>query len=121
MRSLVAVAVVVVVATSIAQPAAAANPSRLLVGGSEFNLVLSRQQLLRGPALIQFHNRGEDPHDLRMKRIGRGSEIAFPELPSGELIELETRLQIGRYRLWCSLPGHAERGMRAWLRVRQRR
>jgi len=27
------------------------------------------------------------------------------------------RLSRGRYRLWCSLPGHAKLGMEATLRV----
>jgi hypothetical protein len=95
-------------------------PSRLLVTGDEYSLVLSRVSLRRGPALIQFVNRGEDPHDLRLRRMGSRRTLVFPELRPGGLSELDARLRTGRYRLWCSLPGHAALGMRAVLRVRRR-
>jgi hypothetical protein len=96
-------------------------PSRLMVTGDEYSLVLSRLSVRRGPALIQFVNRGEDPHDLRLRRIGSVAHtVSVPEVRPGGLVELDIRLRTGRYRLWCSLPGHRERGMRALLRVRRR-
>jgi hypothetical protein len=101
-------------------------PARLLVSADEHSLMLSRQSITAGPALIQFHNRGEDPHDLRMRRIPRKGvsarrTFAVPETRSGDLVELEARLPSGRYRLWCSLPGHEQAGMRAKLRVKRAR
>jgi hypothetical protein len=96
-------------------------PSRLLVTGDEYSLVLSRLSVRHGPALIQFLNRGEDPHDLRLRRIGSVAHtVSVPEIRPGGLVELDVRLRTGRYRLWCSLPGHRELGMRALLRVRRR-
>jgi hypothetical protein len=94
-------------------------PSRLLVAGDEYSLRLSRGTVRHGPALIQFVNRGEDPHDLRLKRISRSPSrtVSAPELHPGGLVEIDTRLRAGHYRLWCSLPEHRERGMRAVLRV----
>jgi hypothetical protein len=113
---------VVIVAAAQASPSSRA-PSRLLVSGDEFNLVLSRGTVKRGPAVIQFLNRGEDPHDLRLARVGASATrmVSAPEVRPGGLVELETRLSTGRYRLWCSLPGHRERGMRAVLTVRRSR
>jgi hypothetical protein len=100
-----------------AAPAEAA-PSRLLVESREFNLVLSRSSVKPGTAIVQLANRGEDPHDLRWRRIrGRGSGKIAETLP-GEVGEWEGRLRRGRYRLWCTLDGHRELGMRAVLRVR---
>jgi len=101
-------------------------PARLMVSAQEHSLLLSRQSIVAGPALIEFLNRGEDPHDLRMRRIVRKGvsarrTFAVPETPSGELEELEARLPAGRYRLWCSLPGHDQLGMRAKLRVKRAR
>jgi uncharacterized cupredoxin-like copper-binding protein len=101
-------------------------PARLLVSADEHYLMLSRQSIAAGPAVIQFHNRGEDPHDLRMRRIpqkGVSARRTFsvPETTSGNLEELEARLPSGRYKLWCSLPGHAQAGMRARLRVKRAR
>jgi len=116
--------VVAMVAAAIcgAVPGQARAPSRLMVQADEHSLVLSRQSVVRGPALIQFLNRGEDPHDLRLRRIGRARAAAsVPEVGAGGLAEARVRLHTGRYRLWCSLPGHRALGMRAKLRVRSRR
>ncbi len=108
--------------------ATSSAPSRLLVTASEWRLTLSRAAVRPGPALIQLQNIGEDAHDLRARRIRRsrvagGSTrvpaMASPETPSGELSEVEVSLRPGRYRLWCSLPGHRQAGMQATLRVRR--
>jgi hypothetical protein len=103
--------------------APAANPSRLLVSEDEFHTVLSRAQIPRGRAIVQLLNRGEDDHDLRMRRITTrpGAPVArWPVTHPGEVSELSLRLSPGRYRLWCSLPGHRALGMRATLRVSRR-
>jgi hypothetical protein len=101
-------------ATSAAKPA----PSRLLVESREFNLVLSRGSVKAGDAIVQLANRGEDPHDLRLRRVGgRGGGSVGETLPN-EVSEWEGRLRKGRYRLWCTLDGHRALGMRAVLRVR---
>jgi hypothetical protein len=104
-------------------PASGRAPARLLVAGVEYRLTLSRQTIRSGPALIQFLNRGEDPHDLRLRRIGRttGYAAAAPETGPGDLVQLEARLAPGRYRMWCSLADHRRRGMRAVLTVTRRR
>jgi plastocyanin len=120
-------AVAAMLAALVAVGAAAAHaasssraPSRLLVAGDEYSITLSRGAVKHGPALIQFVNRGEDPHDLKLKRISRSPSrtVSAPELRSGGLVQLETRLRAGHYRLWCSLPQHRERGMHAVLTVR---
>ena len=112
----------VVAAGLLVAPAPAARaPSRLLVAGDEWHLQLSRAKIARGNALIQFVNRGEDDHDLRLQRIS-SSATANPvarwrvTVP-GDVSSLSLRLRTGRYRLWCSLPGHRGLGMRATLRV----
>lgn len=101
-------------------------PARLMVSADEHSLMLSRQSIVSGPAVIQFLNRGEDPHDLRLRRIvGPGVSarrtVSVAETPSGGLAERNVRLASGRYKLWCSLPGHEQLGMRAKLRVRRAR
>ena len=101
-----------------AAPAEAAAPSRLLVESREFNLVLSRGSVRAGDAIVQLANRGEDPHDLRLRRVGGRGDGTIAETLPGEVSEWEGRLRKGRYRLWCTLEGHRALGMRAVLRVR---
>jgi hypothetical protein len=97
-------------------------PSRLLVTASEWQLVLSRPKLGKGPAIVQLHNDGEDPHNLRIRRVDGGRTRAIDTLEPGEVGQLELWLRRGRrYRLWCSLPRHRERGMRATLKVAKKR
>jgi len=118
-----ALAAVVTVAGAAAQASSARRaPARLLVSGVEYRIQLSRAAVKRGPALIQFLNRGQDPHDLKLRRLGASpaGTVSFPELRPGALVQVGTRLRPGRYRLWCSLPGHDQRGMHAVLTVRSR-
>jgi plastocyanin len=96
-------------------------PARLMVQADEYSLLLSRQSILRGPARIQFINRGEDPHDLKLQRSGGTHAISVSETRPGALAQANVSLRTGRYRLWCSLPGHRALGMRAKLRVRRGR
>lgn len=104
----------VVAAARSAPPA----PARLFVNAREFSLVLSRQALEPGAARIQLYNDGEDGHDLRLKRVGGTRTLSIRETAPGTVKELDTILRAGKWRLWCSLPGHAKAGMRATLVVR---
>lgn len=96
-------------------------PSRLLVRTSEWNIVLSRAEIGPGPAIVQMYNQGEDPHNLRIRKQKGGPVRRIAELEPGETGTVELGLREGtRYRLWCSLPGHEQLGMRARLKVRNR-
>jgi hypothetical protein len=111
---------------AVSAPAEAAKPppapSRLLVRGEEFNLLLSQLKLNPGNAIVQFQNAGEDPHDLWIQRVGGSGQLSIGELAPGDVGELGLRLERdSRYELWCSLPRHRELGMEASLRVRRKR
>ena len=83
----------------------------------EWSLTTSRQTLNAGPARIQLYNAGEDAHDLRLRRVGGTRSARIPETASLALSERSLTLRRGTWKLWCSLPGHRARGMRATLRV----
>ena len=117
MRRAVIVALAALMLPAAAAPGVARAPARLMVQADEYSLVLSRQSIVRGPALIQLVNRGEDPHDLKLRRMGGLYAISISETRPGAIATARVRLRAGRYRLWCSLPGHRVRGMRAKLRV----
>jgi plastocyanin len=98
-------------------PAADPPPARLQVGAYEFRYALSRLRIKSGRAIVQLVNYGEDDHNLRLRRVGSDYTHRLPRTEPGEMSELRTRLRAGKFDLWCSLPGHAEAGMRATLRV----
>jgi hypothetical protein len=116
-------------AAAIASPAMGAvtpAPERVQVRGSEFNLTLSKTKVRPGRAIVQFLNSGEDPHDLRLQRLGAGGpdgpELGLGEVEPGEYANLDTRLRKrSSYVLWCSLLDHRQLGMEATLRTRRHR
>jgi hypothetical protein len=110
-------ALVLLAAVAVLHPHAA--PVRLGVSASEFHLILSRASVKAGPVIVQLQNRGEDVHDLRLRRIGGTRTYAFPLTSAGKNVTRTLKLLPGRYRLWCSVANHAQLGMRAVLRVRR--
>ena len=70
-----------------------------------------------GWAIVELANYGEDPHDLRLRRIGGTVTRSISVVEAGDQRSLRAKLLPGRYRLWCSLADHAARGMRATLVV----
>jgi hypothetical protein len=96
-----------------------ATPARLGVNATEFHLVLSRPAVKAGLVEIELQNVGEDPHDLRLRRLGGTRTYAMRVTRPGARSTAEFRLRPGRYRLWCSIAGHRALGMQAVLRVRR--
>jgi plastocyanin len=93
-------------------------PARVQVVAREYSFGLSRLQVKHGPAVIELANFGEDPHDLRLQRIGARHVAGLGVVAPGERAELSAKLVRGRYSLWCSLANHRALGMRAVLVVR---
>jgi hypothetical protein len=113
-----ALAIASVTAVTTVAGAAPVVPERLLLTADEWDLTVSRTRLPPGPAIVELYNRGEDPHDVRIKRRGARKVVAIPETPSRDLSRIETSLRPrSRYRLWCSLEGHRELGMYAEFRT----
>lgn len=84
----------------------------------EFSLTLSRPLVGAGSVTVELRNYGEDPHDLVVSPEGSTAELQrFGELSPGGVQARPVSLARGRYRLWCSLQGHEQLGMRATLRV----
>jgi plastocyanin len=92
--------------------------TRVQVTGKEFVYALSRNRVAPGPAIVQFVNFGEDPHDMRIRRVGGTRTYRTPLVQPGEYVDLELKLLPGRYRLWCSVANHERLGMKAVLTVR---
>ena len=93
------------------------SPSRAQVVEREYTLTLSRLHLKAGPAIFEVDNLGQDPHDLRVQRIGARHIAGTPVVAPGKRAELSLKLAPGRYSVWCSVADHRKRGMRAVLVV----
>ena len=114
MRLVAALAAIGVLAT----PApAAVPPARVQVSAKEFFFALSRHTVVAGPAIVELVNFGEDPHDLRLERLGGGRVWKTPLVYPGAYYDLDAKLIPGRYRLWCSIGNHRKLGMTAVLTV----
>jgi hypothetical protein len=114
----------------------AAPPARALVtvdDRTRMRLGASRHRLtiVRGRTTIVLRleavNRGEDPHDVAIRRVG-GRRLATTGLlaPRGKPGRLRIRLRPGRYVLYCTIMAgtprsHERLGMRDTLRVVRRR
>jgi plastocyanin len=113
-------ALVAVVAAAVVAPAgAAAPPARVQVGASEFAFTLSRSTIKSGRAFVELANYGEDPHNLRMQRIGGKRVYAIGTVGPEEQKTLSAVLLPGRFRLWCAIADHRARGMSATLLVKK--
>jgi hypothetical protein len=108
-------------------PAASAGarrpPARILVYAQEWSLWPSRASLPAGGVSVQLSNRGQDAHDLRIRRLNRagqmvGGKQGVAVTQSGHVASANWHLGPGTYELYCSLPGHRHRGMHARLVVR---
>lgn len=107
---------------SISAGASARPAARMLVYAQEWSLWPSRSSLPAGRVIVQLWNRGQDPHDLRIRRLDRhghmtGRAQGLPATRSAVIGEASWRLKSGRYELYCSMPGHLKRGMHVKLVV----
>jgi plastocyanin len=105
-------------ALALAVPATAAAPARVQVAADEFSFTLSRQTIKAGTAIVELANFGEDPHDLRLRRVGGTRTYAIGVVQPGEVSDLQAKLLAGKFQLWCSIAGHRARGMHAVLTVK---
>jgi plastocyanin len=95
-----------------------AAPARVQVVAKEYSFSLSRVHVRRGAAVIELANFGQDPHDLRLRRVGARHIAGLGIVAPGERAELSLKLAPGRYSLWCSVANHRQLGMHAVLVVR---
>ena len=92
-------------------------PARVQVVAQEFRYSLSRSTVRAGHVIVELVNRGQDTHDLDMRRVGGTRIFRFPSVQPGQVVDRELKLVPGRYVLWCAIADHRERGMHAVLRV----
>jgi hypothetical protein len=98
-------------------PQAQHPPARVQVVAQEFSYSLSRTKVRAGRVIVELVNRGQDTHDLDVRRIGGTRIFRFPSVQPGQIVDRRLKLMPGRYMLWCAIADHREQGMHATLRV----
>ncbi|HEY2052563.1 MAG TPA: hypothetical protein VGH14_01360 [Solirubrobacterales bacterium] len=90
--------------------------------GGVKSYTLSRQTVRSGRLTVQLQNKGEDPHDMEVQRIGPegepvGEVVEVPVTEAGEQKTASLTVEAGEYRMWCNLFNHAKEGMEATVKV----
>jgi plastocyanin len=94
-------------------------PARVQVIAKEYSFTLSRPEVPAGEVILELVNRGEDMHNVHALEPTEGTEAgALPNTEPGGVRDLKLKLHAGSYTLFCSLPGHEAKGMKATLIVR---
>ncbi|MFL5829202.1 MAG: hypothetical protein ACJ76X_04735 [Solirubrobacteraceae bacterium] len=97
--------------------------AHMLIYAQEWSLWRSRSSVPAGRVSVQLWNRGQDAHDLRIRRLNRhghlvGHAQAVALTGSGAIRHATWHLRAGKYLIYCSLPQHRKRGMHTRLMVR---
>ena len=118
-RLLVPLLALAACAAAAANAPAARAPVSVGVGLKEFRISLYRPVVKPGKLKLNLNTRGEDVHDVVVRRAGR-TVASSRALRAGARGTLRVTLRKpGRYELVCLIADHAKRGMRAVLRVRR--
>ncbi len=101
-----------------AEPGAAKAGGRpVRVAEKEFSIKLDGGNTLdKGSYTFDVENEGKIGHDLEV--VGKGVEEKTPLIDPGQTAKLPVDLKPGKYRLYCTVPGHAQSGMDADVTVR---
>jgi plastocyanin len=106
------------VAPTLPPPEEEPEANRVSARADEFYFTLSRPSVKAGEVTVELNNQGEDPHNLNLLlEGGAGEPLEIPETDSEERNVASFDLPAGKYKLWCSLPEHEEKGMTTTLLV----
>ena len=87
------------------------------VSAVEYAFTLSRTSVPAGKVIFQFVNNGQDEHNLKIAPSEGPLAGSFANTPSKGISDLQLEIQPGEYTLFCSLPTHEQKGMKATLTV----
>jgi plastocyanin len=90
---------------------------RVQVTAVEYKYTLSRTTVPAGKIILEFDDKGQDEHNLNV--LGGEGELSarFANEQPGGVSEETVDLKPGSYMLFCSLPEHEAKGMKATLVV----
>ena len=112
-RPIVLAVPALVAAAAIALPiATAGSATSVKVTGKEYKFTLSPKSVRHGKVTFKFKNAGKMSHDFKI--AGKKTKI----ITKGKSTSLTVTLKKGSYKYLCTIPGHAEQGMKGTLKVR---
>lgn len=101
-----------VAAAAIALPiATAGSATTVKVTGKEYKFSLSPKSVGHGKVTFKFKNAGKMSHDFKI--AGKKTKI----ITKGKSTSLTVTLKKGTYKYLCTIPGHADQGMKGKLKV----
>jgi plastocyanin len=83
----------------------------------------SRKTVKAGELTVQLINVGEDEHNMDMQKVGPGNSpespivVAVSAASKGASTPTTVDVEPGTYRMWCTLQGHAAKGMETTITV----
>jgi plastocyanin len=108
-------------APQLESPTAPTGPVHVQVTAEDseaFRFVLSRPSVPAGKVIVEFVNHGQDEHNLNALEQSEGTIAgSLPNTAPNAHPTLTLTLKPGSYTLFCSLPGHEAKGMKATLLV----
>lgn len=87
------------------------------VSAVEYSFSLSRTTVPAGEVVLEFVNDGQDEHNLHLEGGEGPLSESIGNTPSKGVSDLHLEMRPGSYTLFCSLPTHEARGMKATLTV----
>jgi plastocyanin len=114
-RRLLGAAIALVGAGAALSSAASGRPAAaaVKVTMTEFKFGLSARSVPRGPVLFRVTNSGETEHDFKIS--GKKTPIYGPGKGGSLRVTFK---KAGRYAYICTVPGHADAGMKGVLGVK---
>jgi uncharacterized cupredoxin-like copper-binding protein len=85
----------------------------------EFSIALEGgEELTAGPRTFAVANKGKIDHDLAIEGGDLKEEPKTPLIDPGKTSDLKADLKPGKYKFYCTVPGHEESGMKTDVDVR---
>jgi uncharacterized cupredoxin-like copper-binding protein len=101
------------------QPAPRAAGQKVAVKEKEFSIALEGSKDLKpGSNTFDVTNEGKIQHDLAIEGNGLPNEPKTPLIDPGKSATLNADLKPGKYKLYCTVPGHEQSGMKTDVTVR---
>jgi plastocyanin len=104
-------------ASGSATPTAPPSVTHVQVTAVEFHFTLSRATVPAGKVVFEFVNDGQDEHNLNMLTGDGRAAGSFADARAGAISSQTVEMRPGTYTLFCSLPEHEQKGMKATLVV----